>query len=148
MNIRHLLLHIGWFLGVALSVACRGLPAQDASGWKLERLVLKDGSNVQGLLIAEHRTTIEFVEIQRPRGKPIQAVVKPFPHDRVQRIERLPAPEREQLQERFLALRNRTRIEADRMEALKLDPVAPAAPGAGSTGIGPNQPKLQGLLAR
>ena len=46
--------------------------------WKLERITLDDGKVLQGLIESEGPSSIEFVEVRRPRGKPMFLVVRPI----------------------------------------------------------------------
>ncbi len=50
----------------------------DAADWPLERVTLKDKKQYEGLVKSESPTGIEFVEVHRPRGKPMFLVVRPI----------------------------------------------------------------------
>jgi hypothetical protein len=100
-------------------------PAPDAgrettNDWKFESVTLKDGTSHLGLIQAERRQEIEFVEVVRSAGKPMYAVVRPLdPRSVVSRV-RLEEADRNRLVERLQAFRNRARIEAGRMESVTL----------------------------
>jgi hypothetical protein len=103
----------------------RPAPAESTSQdptaeWKLETLELTDGTIYAGLIQAEHRHEIEFVEIRRPPGKPMFALVRPIDPKSVADRHRLDAADRSQLIERFQEFRKRARIEAGRMEDVTL----------------------------
>ena len=95
-------------------------PPGTAAPWTLESLTLKSGAVYQGFVQTESRAEIEFVEIRRPPGKPMYAVVRPVDPRTVDRLVRLSGGERARLLEQFATFRNRTRIEAGRMDAVSL----------------------------
>lgn len=108
-------------LGSAAQVLCDDPPKPPAnSDWPLESLTLNDGTVYRGLLQAEQDGEIEFVEIHRPEGKPMFAVVRPVAVADVARRERLPDAERAKLIARFAEFRHRARIEAGRLEQVEL----------------------------
>jgi len=96
--------------------------AVGASDWALERVVLTDGKTYRGLVKSEGPTSIDFVEVHRPRGKPLFLVVRPIERTAIDRLERLDEADRAQLRDRLERHRQRTLIEAARMEDLKLLP--------------------------
>src|SRR5262249_13553519 len=51
-------------------------PSAPTSEWPLERVTLNDGKTYQGLVESENDSTIEFVEVHRPKGKPMFLVVR------------------------------------------------------------------------
>jgi hypothetical protein len=95
-------------------------PAASAADWPLERVTLTDGKQYQGLVKSASDTVVEFVEVHRPRGKPMFLLVRSIDRKLVDRIERLGPAERETLRNRLERHRQRTLIEASRMEDLKL----------------------------
>ncbi len=92
----------------------------DASEWKFESLVLKDGTVYTGLIQAERENEIEFAEIFQPPGKPMFAVVRPVDPKSVEQKTLLEGSERTRLLARFQQFRNRARIEAGDMESVAL----------------------------
>jgi hypothetical protein len=105
-------------------------PAQtDAAGtrpsaaWKLERVILPGGKAYEGLVAAEGPAEIEFVEVHRPTGKPMHLVVRSIDRKSIETWSRLNSVDRAELGERIEGFRNRARIEARRMEDLRLTPI-------------------------
>ena len=88
--------------------------------WKLETIVLKDGSSFGGLLQVRTERQIDFAEIVQRPGKPTYAIVRGIEPAQVSRIELLEKEERQELAERFRQLRYRAVIEAGRMEEVRL----------------------------
>lgn len=92
--------------------------------WPLEAIELKDGRRLEGLVLAPddvagtpaHDTRdIEFVQVVRRPGRPMHLVAwPPFPAVRVQFVERLAEPLRDEL---------RNRVEAFRKERLRQEDV-------------------------
>ncbi|MBI3837758.1 MAG: DUF1570 domain-containing protein [Planctomycetia bacterium] len=90
------------------------------SDWPLERVVLSDGKTYQGLVESESSSTIEFVEVHRPRGKPMFLVVRPIDRKAIDTWERLPADGQQELRGRLEKYKQRALIEGRRMEDLTL----------------------------
>ncbi len=88
--------------------------------WQFESIELKDGTVYQGLILAELKEEIEFVEIVRPPGKPMFAVVRPVATEDLAKMQRLQPPQRAQLLQRFARFRARARIEAGHMQDVPL----------------------------
>ena len=61
--------------------------------WALERVTLEDGKQYQGLVKSESKSSIEFVEVHRPRGKPMFLVVRPIDRKAIASLDRLDAAE-------------------------------------------------------
>ncbi|MCA9178373.1 MAG: DUF1570 domain-containing protein [Planctomycetales bacterium] len=101
--------------------------AQDRGAWQFERLHLQDETIVEGLLLDDRPRVIEFAQLVQPPGRPMHAVIKPFPKDQIVLIDRLPSEQHALLEQRFRQLRNRARIEADRRDAIELRPAADAS---------------------
>jgi hypothetical protein len=90
------------------------------SDWALERVTLKDGKQYQGLVKSENAKAFEFVEVHRPRGKPMFLVVRQIDRQTVDRLDRLTTAQQATLRGRLERFRHRTLIEARRMEDLAL----------------------------
>ncbi|MBW3597357.1 MAG: DUF1570 domain-containing protein [Planctomycetes bacterium] len=88
--------------------------------WPMETLRTQDGRTYRGLLQAENQREVEFVEVVRPPGKDMYLVVRPIPAGAVADVQRLEAEERRKLIERIEQFKHRTRIEAGRMENVRL----------------------------
>lgn len=91
-----------------------------ASEWKLERITLTDGKSYQGLVESEQPGTIEFVEVHRPRGKPMFLVIRPIARKLIANWERLTPEEQQELRSKLEKYKNRALIEGRRMEDLTL----------------------------
>jgi len=107
---------------LALSaVAVAQQPAADPTGrWKLETLTLKDRSQIRGLIQAESPAEIDLAQVIQPPGKPMYAVIRGIPREKVEKVERLGEAEHLELFERFALFCNRAVIEAGRMDQLVL----------------------------
>ena len=92
----------------------------DVGRWELEQVVTADGKTYRGLISAERKSEIEFIEVVRPRGKPMYLVVRPLATSEIASQKRLPADERKLLAQRIYAFRYRSRIEAGRMDDIEL----------------------------
>ena len=96
-------------------------PALSTSDWKLEKVTLTDGKSCFGLVEAEHPGSIDFVEVRRPRGKPMFLVVRPIGRKRIASWERLSEDEQKDLRAKLEKYKNRALIEGRRMEDLALN---------------------------
>jgi hypothetical protein len=88
--------------------------------WKLETLRLKDGKVFHGVALDQRDADLDFAEIIQPAGKPMYAVLRLISEREILKLETLPAEEHRSLQRKFEQFRNRTLIEAGRMEELLL----------------------------
>ncbi|QDU27331.1 hypothetical protein ETAA8_24180 [Anatilimnocola aggregata] len=88
--------------------------------WKLEELLLKDGKVYKGVVQDEREYDLDFAEIMQPAGKPMYGVLRWVNKREVLKLTKLPKEEHEELLQRFEQFRNRTVIEAGRMEELLL----------------------------
>jgi hypothetical protein len=97
-----------------------------AAEWKMEQIDRKDKKPLRGLVLRERKDEIEFIEIVRPKGKPMYLVVHHFDPSDVEQIARLEQSERKELFDRIinlLALKSRVQIEQLRMEDIELEEV-------------------------
>lgn len=92
--------------------------------WALERIVLSDGRVLTGLVQSEGPLVVEFVEVSRPRGKPLSLKVCPIDRKLIESWERLPADQQQQLRQRLQQYKRRTLVEGRRMEDLTLSPTS------------------------
>lgn len=117
--------------GPVLAAALAAAPGQEVEHplgrWKLETVVLRDDSQVLGLIQGESAREIDFAQIMQPAGKPMYAVVRGIPRDRVKSFQRLPEGEHAELAARFAAFRQHTLIEAGRLEEVSLHRVDAAS---------------------
>jgi len=94
--------------------------ARPGGDWALERVTLTDGKTYQGLIESESPASIEFVEVHRPRGKPMFLVVRPIYRKAIKSWERLGPDEQQELRGRLEKYKQRALIEGRRMEDLSL----------------------------
>jgi hypothetical protein len=91
-----------------------------SADWPLERVTLVDGRTLEGLVQAESAASIEFVEVRRPRGRPMSLVVWPLERERIKSWQRLDAPQQKELRARLERYKRRTLVEGRRAEDLHL----------------------------
>jgi Protein of unknown function (DUF1570) len=112
-------------LSVLVAIAARGIRAQqppdDPPGrWRLETLTLKDKSQIHGLIQSETDGEIDFAQVIQPPGRPMYAVIRGIPREKIAKIQRLSEADHLVLFQRFALFRNRMVIEAGRMDQLEL----------------------------
>ena len=100
----------------------------ESEAWQFERLTLKNGRTMVGLLQATDGMQLEFAEIYRPPGAPMHAVVRIVEARQIAKLERLPEEQRRVLADRFHQFRRRATVEAASLESVALTP----EPSAGS----------------
>lgn len=103
-------------LALPLSAQTTG-PLQDLA---TDQLHLKDGSQLRGMLLAETPRKIEFLEINRPPGKPMFAVIHTVSPELALKVEKVSGTDRQSLTNLVDHLRNRTQIRAAEKDSLKL----------------------------
>ena len=119
-------LTLSWPLAIAILISfvtpsVAQQPPDSAPGrWKLETLTLKDESQLRGLILSRSPVEIDFAQVIQPPGKPMYAVIRGIPRQKVAKIERLDEAEHLALFQRFAVFRNRAVIEAGRMDQLEL----------------------------
>ena len=114
-----------WILLAAVCLSRTGIagaqPAGEAAGrWPLETVTTDDDRVYQGLVHSRDDRVLEFIEVVRPRGKPMHLVVRPIEVRSIASVQRLPLEERTILMDRVQRFRCRSRIEAGRMEDVEL----------------------------
>jgi hypothetical protein len=117
------------FLAAALVAAGAARAAQEsgaaespalAADWPMERVTLGDGRWFEGLVQSEGPSSIEFVEVRRPRGKPMFLVVRPIDRKDIASWSRLRPSQQQELRQRLERHKRRTLVEGRRMEDLSL----------------------------
>ncbi len=88
--------------------------------WPLERVKLVDGKVYEGLILSESPASIEFLEVRRPRGKPMSLVVRPLQRKAIESWHRITTEQQKELRERLERYKRRTLVEGRRMEDLAL----------------------------
>ena len=104
-------------------VAARQFPGQPPRQ-TMERISLLEGGSYDGLVESMGDGWVYFIQIQRPPGKPMHLVIRTLDSRSVGSILRLDEPERANLREQIGQFLNRAAIEAGRMEAVALAPLA------------------------
>ncbi len=94
--------------------------ARPAADWPLERVTLTDGKTYQGLVESEGPASIEFVDVRRPRGKPMFLIVRPIDRKAIAKWERLEPEQQQDLRRKLEKYKHRALIEGRRMEDLSL----------------------------
>lgn len=87
---------------------------------KLERAILRDGTNYAGLVQAESPNTVEFLEVRRLPGRPMYLMLRPLARDDIQSLERLPVDAQAELRARLEQFRRRTLIQGRTIGDLEL----------------------------
>lgn len=87
---------------------------------KLERVTLGDGTKFEGLVQGESPESIEFLEVRRLPGRPMNLLLRPLARKDVQNLERLPERARSELRERLEQFRRRTLIHGRKIDDLEL----------------------------
>src|SRR5262249_1297628 len=88
--------------------------------WPMERVTLTDGKSYQGLIEAENPSTVDFVEVRRPRGKPMFLIVRTIDRRAISKLEPLEDDEKQTLRGRLEKHKQRALVEARRREDLTL----------------------------
>lgn len=123
----------GWLLAVVV-IAWYGLSAtsraqfvsappsvsQPSGPWPVDRVVLRDGRELCGLIESEDPLWLHLIEIRRVPGRPMSLVLRPIDLANIARTVRLEPGARQTLQREIEQFRNRASIEAARMDAVRL----------------------------
>jgi hypothetical protein len=110
----------------ALSLSARaqqtdGVVNRDQDDWKFDRIVLSTGRTIEGLILAgDDEADVEFVEVRRHSGKPMNLVIRPIERRTIGSISALDDADRTRLRARLDKFIHRATIEARRMEDIKL----------------------------
>jgi hypothetical protein len=109
-----------------------GLDLAAIAHWPLERLELKGGKVVQGLVRAresfDSAKTVAFEIVQRPAGRPMNTLVRSFPKESIAKVDFLPAEERARLIARLEWFHNRGAYQSQELAQLVLKPGKPGGP--------------------
>jgi hypothetical protein len=93
----------------------------DFAAWKLDRVTLRSGETLEGLIERETERQIRLLEIRRPEGRGMFGVSRPLAKAEIAEIQRLEPAQRQQSRERFDQFVNRGRLEALRLDNLPLE---------------------------
>ena len=91
--------------------------------WKMDSVELKKGADYRGLVLSSSEHELDFVQIVRPKGRPMYLVRLSLDPKSVKRIERVDDESRKELQDRIqplLQFKSHALIEAGRMEDVNL----------------------------
>lgn len=94
--------------------------AVEGAGWPTERVELLDGQTCEGLIESEDDAWVHLIQIRRPPGRPMYLVIRPLERALVAKVVRLKPDEQAELRQRIDQFVNRARIEAGRMDAIRL----------------------------
>ena len=109
-----------WVDARAQATASSSEPVPFDASWPLEKVTLSDGKAYEGLVLSENPASIEFLEVRRPRGKPMSLVVRPLTRKEIASWNRISPAEQQLLRERLERYKRRTLVEGRRMEDLTL----------------------------
>ena len=89
--------------------------------WKFDRILLENEKWLEGLILSgDERADLEFVEVRRLPGKPMNLVIRTVERRKVVRVEPLEEADRVQLRGRLEKFIHRAAIEARRMDGIHL----------------------------
>lgn len=94
--------------------------ATETDRWPTERVELRDGRRYEGYIESEGEVWVRLIQIRRRPGRPMYVVIRPIERASVRRLVHLEADQRAELRRRIDEFLNRARIEAGRMEAIRL----------------------------
>jgi hypothetical protein len=102
-----------------LSLACAAVAQAGDAPWPLDRVVLRGGKVLEGLIERQSDESLEMLEIRR-KGSALFGVYQPVPRSEVATIQALSQSQRRTTRQQFDSYRNRVRIEAARMQDLEV----------------------------
>ena len=123
MNVHHLVL-----AAFAATICAHASPAvgqqprtvSAVAQWALEEVRLDDGKVLKGLIESEDEKAIEFIQVLRPRGRRMFLVVRTIDKDHIESQRKLGPKKREILIRRINMVRNRVRINRQRLKQVHL----------------------------
>ena len=130
---------VGWLLASAVWAQNPSMASPRGGPLAMERLVLQEGEPLEGLLLDDDEQQLEFAQLLRPPGKPMQAFIRAYPRKDVVRLDRLQGAQREQLLKRYEGLKNRAAIEAGRIYQIQLTAAADFAAAQDASRLSPMQ---------
>ncbi len=120
----------GWCMfGTPATGQDRSVPEQpglNAASWATEQVELLDGRRYRGFIESEDDAWVHLMLIRRPSGRPMHLVIRTFDRASVADVLRLRPDQRASVRRQIDQFRNRARIEAGRMEAVRLETVSGA----------------------
>lgn len=110
----------GWWIAwcvLCTSAACQVFSVRD---WPSERVELIDGRRYEGLVESQDDAWVHLIQIERPAGRPMHLVIRPLARSSVAAVVRLQPAEQAELRRQIKRFLNRSRIEAGRIDAVRL----------------------------
>ncbi|MBA2115944.1 DUF1570 domain-containing protein [Bremerella alba] len=114
---------VAWLTAAAMSLMTLPLLAQPQDPLRdqsTDILELKDGTELRGMLLEESPRGLEFLEINRPPGKPMFAVIHTISTSKQKRLEKVTGDDRQRLEKLVERLSNHTQIRAAAKDSLQL----------------------------
>lgn len=102
------------------SSTTEGIDPTEVVRWPLERVILKNGKSLSGLVRHEGPKFIELVEVRRQPGEPMRRVVRLVRREKVESIERLDELGRLRLSMRLREFLRRTEVLEGMLEDIEL----------------------------
>lgn len=93
----------------------------DAAPTAFERLVTRDGRELQGFVASETPQAVIFLQLIQPPGRPTYGVEQKIPRENVAALTSLSSEERLKLKKWYRRLRAQVRIEAGQVDDVKLE---------------------------
>jgi len=97
-----------------------GQPNDPLRNQATDRLELKDGTQLRGMLLEQSPSQLEFLEINRPPGRPMFAVIHTIRANKKKQLEKITGEDRKRLEKLVDRLRNHTQIRAAAKDSLVL----------------------------
>lgn len=116
-----------WLAAVSVGWPCAavaGEPVETIELGPTEKVHLEGGRVYEGLIESEDDTWLHLANIRRARRRAMYVVIRPIEQTSIDRVERLPKPQRNALRRRIDQFIHRARIEAARVDAVQLKQVA------------------------
>jgi hypothetical protein len=89
--------------------------------WKFDRILLDNEKVIEGLILTgDDRSDLEFVEVRRLPGKPMNLVIRNIDRRKIVRVDRLDEEDQTQLRGRLEKFIHRAAIEARQMDGIQL----------------------------
>jgi len=119
LKFAHCLVFLLTGAGVAAAAATAGEGPAKAER-ELERVRLLDGRQYQGLIESEDEVWVHLIEIRQPAGRPTHLVIRMIDRASIGHIARLETADRARLRKQIDRWVSRAKIEAGRMESIRL----------------------------
>ena len=124
MNTMHRCLAIAGLLLLGTNLSRADDPSA-AQPWSFDTITLKNGTVLKGLILESSDSSIKIQCVLRQAGRPTVTLHTAVQRAEIVQVDRLKAPQREQLQARLLELEQNTpQGEKARMEGLNLEEIA------------------------